>query len=225
MKCARALQLVALSGWGTKGAVCRLLLYDSLEQWFVCHMSSVILHTVAGDVKTWYPLLDRVQNDHWVMTCVARTLKYWLLSYWKLCNVILFYRHETLYLWNRKHGNVNLCKRLIKWLRHEWLPWSNLVCEPRFVTAPRLAVARSHSVMIIPGRSSQLQEVPLLYRHFQNTMKLVTVVRQIPSEGFFFFFMEFTSLQCITSGTTDTAGNLACHVQELDTEEGMMNKT
>ena len=36
--------------------------------------------------------------------------------------------------------------------------------------------------------------------------------------------MEFTSLQCIASGTTDTAGNLAYHVQEPDPEEGMMKK-
>lgn len=36
--------------------------------------------------------------------------------------------------------------------------------------------------------------------------------------------MEFTSLQCIASGTTDTAGNLAYHVQEPDPEEGMTNK-
>lgn len=36
--------------------------------------------------------------------------------------------------------------------------------------------------------------------------------------------MEFTGLQCIASGTTDTAGNLAYHVQEPDPEEGMTNK-
>lgn len=36
--------------------------------------------------------------------------------------------------------------------------------------------------------------------------------------------MEFTSLQCIASGKTDTTGNLAYHVQEPDPEEGMMNK-
>ena len=36
--------------------------------------------------------------------------------------------------------------------------------------------------------------------------------------------MEFTSLQCIASGTTDTAGNLAYHVQEPDPGEGMTNK-
>lgn len=36
--------------------------------------------------------------------------------------------------------------------------------------------------------------------------------------------MEFTSLQCIVSCTTDTAGNLAYHVQEPDPEEGMTNK-
>ena len=36
--------------------------------------------------------------------------------------------------------------------------------------------------------------------------------------------MEFTSLQYIASGTTDTTGNLAYHVQEPDPEEGMTSK-
>lgn len=36
--------------------------------------------------------------------------------------------------------------------------------------------------------------------------------------------MEFTSLQCIASGKTDSTGNLAYHVQEPDPEEGKMNK-
>lgn len=36
--------------------------------------------------------------------------------------------------------------------------------------------------------------------------------------------MEFAGLLCIASGTTDTAGNLAYHVQEPDPLEGMMNK-
>lgn len=36
--------------------------------------------------------------------------------------------------------------------------------------------------------------------------------------------MEFTSLQYIASGRTDTTGNLAYHVQEPDPEEGMTSK-
>lgn len=59
-----------------------------------------------------------------------------------------------------------------------------------------------------------------MYHHFPKTMKLVTAVRQIRLRG----CAEFTSLQCMATGTTDTAGNLAYHVQQPDPFEGMMNK-
>lgn len=36
-------------------------------------------------------------------------------------------------------------------LRHEWLPRSNLIPDPQFVTAPHLASAHSCSVMIAAG--------------------------------------------------------------------------
>lgn len=62
--------------------------------------------------------------------------------------------------------------------------------------------------MIIPGLSSQLQKAARSYRRFPRTMKLVTANL---SEGFFWNLQAYNA-----SGTTDTAGNLAYHVQEPD---------
>lgn len=75
--------------------------------------------------------------------------------------------------------------------------------------------------MIIPGLSPQLQRgvslVPPLPKDNEvSDSSEANPLREV--------CVEFTSLQYTASGTTDTAGNLAYHVQEPDPSEGMMTK-
>lgn len=77
----------------------------------------------------------------------------------------------------------------------------------------------SYVVMIMPGISSPLQRAPFVLPLPKNN-EVSDSGKAKPSER----FVEFTSLQCIASGKTDTAGNLGYHVQEPDPEEGTMKK-
>lgn len=100
-------------------------------------------------------------------------------------------------------------------LRHEWLPRSNLIPDPQFVTAPHLASAHSCSVMIAAGLNCSTSKDSLCAATSKKTMKLVT-----GKSCWWETLWNLQAIQCIASGITDSTGNLPYHVQEPDPGSG-----